>query len=328
MFNIFGPKIPSPNTNMNRRNFIRNTTLLTAAISGIENPITASAKNELYKKSSIKVAFISDIHVKPDEVSQAGMRKALRHINNLKQKPAFIINGGDSIMDALAADKIATQAQWDVWASILNSENKLPVYHCIGNHDIWGWQVKDESIKSDPLYEKNWVISQHSMSGRYYSFTKGRWHFIVLDSTQENNGGYIARLDEEQYQWLENELASVPKDTFICIVSHIPIISFCAAMFFNDMLPNGDWKLSRVLLHTDARRIKSLFTKYPNIKTCLSGHIHLQDEVNYLGIRYFCNGAISGNWWKGAFQEFEPAYAVFDFQNDGNVSREMIEYNG
>ncbi|MBL0024974.1 MAG: hypothetical protein IPO98_08145, partial [Saprospiraceae bacterium] len=66
-----------------------------------------------------------------------------------------------------------------------------------------------------------------------------------------------------------------------------------------------------------------------NIKTCLSGHIHLQDEVNYLGIRYFCNGAISGNWWKGAFQEFEPAYAAFDFQNDGNVSRvEMIEYNG
>ncbi|MBK9483903.1 MAG: hypothetical protein IPO01_01380 [Chitinophagaceae bacterium] len=92
------------------------------------------------------------------------------------------------------------------------------------------------------------------------------------------------------------------------------------------MLPNGDWKLSRALLHTDARKIKALFKQYTNIKTCLSGHIHLQDEVNYLGIKYYCNGAISGNWWGGAFQDFAPAYALFDFYSDGTVERKMIEY--
>jgi len=92
------------------------------------------------------------------------------------------------------------------------------------------------------------------------------------------------------------------------------------------MLPNGDWKLSRALLHTDARMIKDLFRKYPNIRCCLSGHIHLQDEVTYLGIQYFCNGAVSGNWWKGAFQDFAPAYALFDFHQDGTVERTMVEY--
>jgi hypothetical protein len=97
-------------------------------------------------------------------------------------------------------------------------------------------------------------------------------------------------------------------------------------MFFKEMLPNGDWKLSRALLHTDARKIKDLFKKYPTIKTCLSGHIHLQDEVNYLGIKYYCNGAISGDWWSGAFQDFAPAYALFDFYNDGTVERKMVEY--
>jgi 3',5'-cyclic AMP phosphodiesterase CpdA len=163
------------------------------------------------------------------------------------------------------------------------------------------------------------------MSGRYYSFTKNKWHFIVLDSTQENNGGYIALLDDAQFNWLANELEN-NKDKFICIVSHIPIVSFCSAMFFKDMLPNGDWKLSRALLHTDARKIKDLFKKYPAIKACLSGHIHLQDEVEYLGITYYCNGAISGNWWGGAFQDFEPAYALFDFFDDGTVQRQMIEY--
>ncbi len=313
---------------MNRRNFIKNGTVLSAIAAILPAPLDEGTLSGSKKRLSFRAAFISDIHVKPDGISQAGMRRALKHVNNLKQKPAFIINGGDSIMDSLEANKAETQAQWDVWSSILTSENTLPIYHCIGNHDVWGWQIKDESIKSDPLYDKNWAIMQHKMPGRYYSFLKDPWHFIVLDSTQENGSGYIARLDEEQFIWLEKELAAIPKDRFVCIVSHIPIVSFCSAMFFDDMLPNGDWKLSRALLHIDARRIKNLFKKHVNIKVCLSGHIHLQDHVTYLGVQYFCNGAISGKWWDGPFQDFEPAYAVFDFHKDGTISREMIQYNG
>ncbi|MBK6378401.1 MAG: metallophosphoesterase [Chitinophagaceae bacterium] len=206
----------------------------------------------------------------------------------------------------------------------MQAENILPVKYCIGNHDIWGWQLK-EDVKSDALYGKAWWLQQTGYSKTYYSFTHNNWHFIVLDSVQENNGGYIALLDDNQFAWLEAELKN-NSDKFICIVSHIPIISFCSAMFFKDMLPNGDWKLSRALLHTDARKIKALFKQYTNIKTCLSGHIHLQDEVNYLGIKYYCNGAVSGNWWGGAFQDFAPAYALFDFYSNGTVERKMIEY--
>jgi 3',5'-cyclic-AMP phosphodiesterase len=206
----------------------------------------------------------------------------------------------------------------------MQAENKLPVKHCLGNHDIWGWQLK-KNVKTDALYGKAWWLQQTGYTKTYYSYTHNNWHFIFLDSVQENNGGYIALLDDEQFNWLENELNN-NKEKMICIVSHIPIISFCSAMFFKDMLPNGDWKLSRALLHTDARKIKDLFSKYPNIKTCLSGHIHLQDEVNYLGIKYYCNGAISGNWWKGSFQDFAPAFALFDFYNDGTVERKMVEY--
>jgi Icc protein len=55
------------------------------------------------------------------------------------------------------------------------------------------------------------------MPGRYYSFEKSEWHFIVLDSAQENNGGYIARIDEEQYAWLETELNSIPANKHICM---------------------------------------------------------------------------------------------------------------
>lgn len=276
------------------------------------------------KKKSFTIAFISDIHIKPSEIAESGLKRALQNIKQLNKQPDFIINGGDSIMDALAADKEKTKIQWDLFTKIMQAENKLPVKTCIGNHDIWGWQLK-EDVKADALYGKGWWLQQTGYDKTYYSFSHSNWHFIVLDSVQENKGGYIALLDDEQFSWLEKEL-DANKEKFICIVSHIPIISFCSSMFFNDMLPNGDWKLSRALLHTDARKIKVLFKKYPNIKTCLSGHIHLQDEVNYLGIKYYCNGAVSGNWWGGAFQDFAPAYALFDFRNDGIVERTMVEY--
>ncbi|HMU71992.1 MAG TPA: metallophosphoesterase [Ferruginibacter sp.] len=305
---------------MQRRKFIQNLSLASAAT---VLPIGGNAENT-GKKKRFRAAFISDIHIKTLDVAEAGMRKALQTINQSDKKPDFIINGGDSIMDALAVSKEKTKAQWDLFFDILQAENKLPVKHCMGNHDIWGWQLK-EDVKSDPLYGKNWWLQLTGNTKSYYSFTHQNWHFIVLDSTQENNGGYIALLDAEQFNWLGAELES-NKDKHICVVSHIPIVSFCSAMFFKDMLPNGDWKLSRALLHTDARMIKDLFRKYPNIRCCLSGHIHLQDEVTYLGIQYFCNGAVSGNWWKGAFQDFAPAYALFDFHQDGTVERTMVEY--
>lgn len=305
---------------MQRRKFLQNISLASAAVA---LPISGNAIPPK-KKRSFTAAFISDIHIKPLDTAEAGMKKALQNINQLKQRPDFIINGGDSIMDALAATKEYTQTQWDLFDKIMKEENTINIKHCIGNHDIWGWQLK-EDVKSDALYGKAWWLKRTGYQKTYYSFDHNNWHFIVLDSTQENNGGYISLLDDEQFAWLENDLNN-NKEKFICIVSHIPIVSFCSAMFFKDMLPNGDWKLSRALLHTDARKIKDLFKKYPNIKTCLSGHIHLQDEVTYLEIQYYCNGAISGNWWKGAFQDFAPAYALFDFYNDGSVERKMVEY--
>ncbi len=305
---------------MQRRKFLQNISLLSAAAT---LPAVSNATEEK-KKNKFTAAFISDIHIKPLAIAETGMAKVLQDINKLNQQPDFIINGGDSIMDALAVDKEKTKIQWDLFNKIMLAENKLPVKHCIGNHDIWGWQLK-ENVKNDSLYGKAWWLQQTGYAKTYYSFTHNNWHFIFLDSVQENNGGYIALLDNEQFTWLENELNN-NKEKFICIVSHIPIISFCSAMFFKDMLPSGDWKLSRALLHTDARKIKDLFKKYPNIKTCLSGHIHLQDEVDYLGIKYFCNGAVSGNWWNGSFQDFAPAYALFNFYNDGTVERKMTAY--
>ena len=286
------------------------------------------------RKKPLRFAHLTDIHLNPGLIPQAGTAKAFHHVQQLKSSVDFIINGGDSIMDSLEADKQQTQMQWDLFHRLLKNENGLPIYHCIGNHDVWGWFIKQDlsagqadKPDNDRLYGKVWVVETLAMKNRFYSFTKGNWHFIVLDSTQLNPaGGYIANLDPVQSDWLEKELSSVPADKYICIVSHIPILSICAGLFFDKTEINGDLKIQQNLMHTDFIQLKKIFIKYPSIKICISGHIHLQDELDYLGIKYYCNGAVSGNWWKGSFQEFAPAYAVIDLFNDGSFKRTMIKY--
>ena len=260
---------------MERRKFLQQGALSAAAVAAL--PIASAA--ETNAKPSIRVAFISDVHVKTGEIPERGMQQAFKHVNALKPSVDFIINGGDAIMDAMKATKAKTQEQWDLWNKILNAENKLPIYHCIGNHDAWGWQMTEPEIKNDPLYNKAWAVKQHQMPGRFYSFTNKNWKFIILDSAHENNGGYIAKIDEEQWIWLGNELKNTDADMHICIASHIPIVSYVSGFFFDKTEDNGDRKISRALLHTDSFKLTELFRNFKNIRCCLSGHIHLQDMV-------------------------------------------------
>ena len=311
---------------MRRRHFLQ---FAGAALTAANLPFHTQANNAA-KKRAIRFAHITDIHVKPDKTAETGMALALHHVQSQQPKVDFIINSGDSIMDALEADKQKVQQQLDVYKRILKQENSLPIYYGIGNHDIWGWFLKENTVQQqDRLYGKIWLVEELQLPKRYYHFQKDNWHFIVLDSTQLNPaGGYIGKLDEEQFEWLQQELSRVPKEDFVCIVSHIPILSISSGLFFDKTEANGDLKIQRNLMHSDFLRIKKLFIQYPQVRVCISGHTHLQDEVEYLGVKYYCSGAVSGDWWHGSFQEFAPAYAVMELYKDGTCSRTMVQYGG
>jgi Icc protein len=307
---------------MKRKAFLQTSSILLA---GGLLPDTVS--DDSRKKIPIRFAHLPDIHLKPGLIPETGMAKAYQHVQKLDRKVDFIVTGGDMIMDALEASKDKTQQQWDAFRRILRAENSLPVYHCIGNHDIWGWFVKENKAESDKLYGKQWAIEMLDLPNRYYNFSKNNWEFIVVDSTQLNPaGGYIAKLDEIQLTWLEETLRNAPAEKHICIISHIPILSISSGLFFNKTELNGDLKIQRNLMHSDFLVLKKLFLQFPNIRCCISGHTHLQDEVEYLGIKYYCNGAVSGNWWNGNFQEFAPAYAVMELFEDGRSARRIVNY--
>lgn len=258
-----------------------------------------------------------------------GMADALRHVHALADRPDFLFFGGDLIMDGLKQDREKTLAQWDIWSRVLGQELKLPARYALGNHDIWGWAVRDRpGIEREQGYGKALAMERLALPDRYYSFDIRGWHFVVLDSMQPdfaNKHGYTASLDEAQFAWLAKDLASVKPSVPVCILSHIPILSACV-FFDNDLEATGSWVIPGAWTHIDARRLKDLFRRHPNVKVCLSGHVHLADDVTYLGVRYLCNGAVSGGWWKGNYQEFPPAYAIVDFFEDGSVENRLVPY--
>jgi 3',5'-cyclic AMP phosphodiesterase CpdA len=174
---------------------------------------------------------------------------------------------------------------------------RIPVYHAIGNHDVWGWGLP-QADTTDPLHGKGMALQALGLAQCYYAFNSGGWRFIVLERTHpqelESEIPYTGRLDEEQYAWLEAELVATDAATPVCVASHIPIL--CACEFFDgDLAASGNWVVPGAWMHIDAGRLRQLFLAHANVRLCLSGHAHQVDRVKYLGVRYSCDGAISGN---------------------------------
>lgn len=261
--------------------------------------------------------------------SAAGMTAAIRHAQGQAEKPDILLFGGDMVMDSLKRTKDEVRAQWAVWDKVFAAEVKLPYKICLGNHDVWGWALHDQpALESDPHFGKGFVLEHLALKSRYYSYDQAGWHFIVLDSIERDHGnahGYTARLDDAQFAWLQQDLAATPATVPVCVLSHVPLLSVC--VFFDESLEaTGSWVIPGAWTHIDARRIKALFHQHGNVKACLSGHVHLVDDVAYLGVRYLCNGAVCGNWWRGDYQEFSPAYALIDFFDDGTVGHQLVTY--
>ncbi len=80
-------------------------------------------------------------------------------------------------------------------------------------------------------------------------------------------------------------------------------------------------------MHSDFRRLHGLFRKHPNVKVALSGHLHLVDRIDYSGVTYFCNGAVSGGWWRGPhMEEYNAGYAMLNLYDDGTFDRAYVNY--
>lgn len=299
---------------MKRRELLKNIGLATGIVtlSGVK-PVVA-AKQNIRRKSILRVAHITDVHMRPELNAPTRFRKCMEEIK--KHKVDFFLNGGDTIYaadyDHITRERV--NEQWSIWNGLRNEFKEYEMHSCLGNHDMW-WAAPD---KQDSLYGKGHVVKQLGIPKRYYSFNKKGWHFIILDSNNENAGS----LDDKQRKWLEQDLAKLATGTPVLCLSHYPILAVCT------ILNGGN--------HTDSKYISELFYQHRDKSiTCLSGHIHLQDSAEYNGVNYFCNGALSGFWWEEGdkdsggkywYHQTPPGYAILDLFEDGTIHNEYIPH--
>ncbi len=113
----------------NRRDFIR-----TAALAGIVTSLSprmlsaheAAQPFEPAHKRALRIAHITDVHMLDQPNANTCFTRVIREINAMGDKPDFIINTGDSVMDENKQTREAVEARWQAWTGIMDRENKLP----------------------------------------------------------------------------------------------------------------------------------------------------------------------------------------------------------
>lgn len=291
-------------------------------------PVSAWARQPSAPTTSkrvLRVAHITDVHVQPELSAGVGFAHALKKIGDLKDQPGVIFNTGDSIMDSMDADQARTKLQWDLWQKCLKDGPRLPIEHCLGNHDIWGINKKKSKTNgSEAKYGKKWACEVFGVDKPYRRFDRAGWSFIVLDSVMPLEDKYDGKLDGEQMEWLQGELASIPQATPVMVLSHIPILTVTTMADKKTATKEG-WSTPTSLMMSDWPALRDLFRKHKNVKACISGHIHQVDKIEFEGVTYMCNGAVSGAWWKGKRHECDSGFSILDLYADGRVEREYVE---
>ena len=309
-----------------RREFLKSAAALAAAGLWTSDARPAFASE---RKRVLRLAHLTDLHVQPELQAGEGVTACLRHVNQLSDRPDLILSGGDHIMDAFHKGRERTAAQWDLWQSIARNENSIPVRACLGNHDIWGWDLaRSGTTGQEPQHGKRWACDVLGLDKPYYSFDQAGWHLIALDSVGPSShpNAFTAYLDEAQWEWLRRDLEAVPRSTPILIWSHIPIVSAVVNHLSVRESIHEHSLVDAGHVHADSAKLVALFSEFPNVKACLAGHLHRIERIEIKGIRYYCNGAVCGKWWRGANDGYPEGYAVVDLYDDGHHDLRYMTY--
>lgn len=220
------------------------------------------------QEKPLKFAIASDFHAQdvPD-----GEERIVSFIRAAKdEKVDFIIELGDFCrLDS------AGQVYLKLWDSFEGDK-----YHVIGNHDMDSYTPEE-------------YVAGMKMPGRYYSFDKGDFHFIVLDGNNLYDGKeythyakanyYVdskmrAFIDPEQMAWLKQDLAATDKK---CVLfSHQNIEQF---------LNNG--ATVRQILEDENRR-----AGFKKVVLAFGGHNHSNYTKEINGITYMQINSASYVW--------------------------------
>jgi 3',5'-cyclic AMP phosphodiesterase CpdA len=310
--------------NLDRRSFtaLSGLAALGAAV-GLPLRTARAAESPRGASRALRFAHFTDLHITPDRDSEPGMKKAFETAQ--ADGIEMILTGGDLIMDSFATKRAQVDREWALLHRLFAEHCKVPVEHCLGNHDILGWCRSKADMKGDePDYGYARALVELKLAERWRSFDRNGWHFIVLSSVEPDPTDeckYLGRLNPEQRAWLEADLAKNTLPTVV--VSHIPIVTITPVIRGENVRRERETVVTGDYVHLDSNDIHALFRKSGTVKLVLSGHTHLVDRCEADGVTYACGGAVCGGWWKPTKTYCDPCYALVDLMSDGSFTLEV-----
>ena len=270
-----------------RRKFLLQSGLAAVAIPFTQISCQNSNEKEAIEENgdSFEFAFLTDIHIKPEMNAPKGFQMAIDKVNELN--PDFVITGGDLVYDTMRGNFDQSESLFTLYKDMSKGFN-MPVYNCIGNHDLFA--IYEESPESENHPDYKYGMWERHFGDTYYSFDHKGWHFITLNSLDvTENKRYQGVFHEKQLEWLKEDIAKLDKSTPIIITTHIPMICTYSQL-------NGSEGSRTVNNASDVFKI----LEGHNLKLVLQGHIHWK-EYGFINDRFhfLTGGSIAGNGWKG-----------------------------
>ena len=219
------------------------------------------------------------VQITDTEISTAtGQEKWVADVRSyaLNENAAFIIHTGDICYEkGLKAHK-----------PMMNTMNMdLPVYYCIGNHDLVKGKYGEEVFES--IY-----------GPVYYSFDVGNVHYIV---TPMWGGDYRPGYTKEDvYHWLLNDLAQIPQGKPIVIFNH-------------DSWTNEDRHVF------NAGKDMAIDLDAHNLKAWIYGHLHINHINRHGKVLSICTSTPA----RGGIDHATSAFRSLRVDADGNLTSDL-----
>lgn len=244
-----------------------------------------SQNSNSQQSESFSFVFLTDIHLKPEMNAPKGFQMAIDKVNELN--PDFVLTGGDLVYDAMRGNQARSDTLFSLYKNMSAGFN-MPVYNCIGNHDLFAIYAESPETSDHPDYK--YGMFERYFGKTYYSFDHKGWHFVVLNSLDvTENKRYTGVFSEEELKWLKDDLAKVDTTTPLVLTTHLPMLTARAQVKGSEGRGNV----------SNSAEIFEMLEDYKKV-LILQGHIHWKEYgVINDRIHYITGGSIAGNGWKG-----------------------------
>lgn len=245
---------------MDRREFIVKSLIFSGALS--VPLLAATDDNKL-----LRIGVVTDCHCADKKMAGTReyrdapmkMKEAIKQFN--QDKVDFVIELGDFIDSA--GGSVATEISYLKTLEKEYAKSKAPRYYVYGNHCL------------DTLNRKEFCAHTDANENGYYSFDKGLYHIVVLDSCYTSKGVPYSRknfhwtdanIPKKEVDWLKADLAKTTKPTIV---------------FVHQRLDDAGHHSVK-----NAPEIRKVLEQSKRVIGVFQGHSHINIHVEVNGIHY------------------------------------------